>query len=256
MKRIEKAPGLASLSSEYLSRFELLAIQALQNPERVPFTIRIASGESDLRKAVAIRRAAYGRHLPEFAQSMAVEACDSTPGTTVLLAESKLDGAPIGTMRIQTNEYAPLPVEKSVKLPHRFNGARLGEATRLGVANGAIGKVVKMMLFKSLFLYCEQQQIDWLVITARSPIDREYDAMLFNDVFEDRQFLPMAHVGGLPHRVMAGEVGVARQRWGEAKHPLFKFIFQIHHPDIDLRVPNDLSLKPEPVRCQEGSRIA
>jgi hypothetical protein len=112
------------------------------------------------------------------------------------------------------------------------------------------------MLFKALFLYCEQEQIDWLIITARSPIDREYDAMLFEDVFEHRQFMPMAHVGGLPHRVMAGEVGVARQRWGEAKHPLFKFVFQTHHPDIDLRVPNDLSLRPEPVRCQEGSRIA
>lgn len=241
---------------ELASRLELPAIQALQNPERMPFSIRIASGERDLRKCVDMRRTAYGRHLPEFAQKMAVEVCDREPGTTVLLAESKLDDAPIGTMRIQTNEFGPLPVEHSVELPHRFGAARLAEATRLGVANGTVGKVVKMMLFKALFLYCEQQQIDWLIITARSPIDREYDAMLFEDVFEHRQFMPMAHVGGLPHRVMAGEVGVARQRWGEAKHPLFKFVFQTHHPDIDLRVPNDLSLRPEPVRCHEGSRIA
>ncbi len=205
---------------------------------------------------MGVRRTAYGRHLPEFAQRMAVEDCDREPGTTVLLAEAKLDDAPVGTMRIQTNEFAPLPVEQSMELPHRFGAARLAEATRLGVANGGVGKVVKMMLFKALFLYCEQQQIDWLIITARSPVDREYDAMLFEDVFEHRQFMPMAHVGGLPHRVMAGEVGVARRRWGEAKHPLFKFVFQTHHPDIDLRVPNDLSLMPEPVRCQEGSRIA
>jgi hypothetical protein len=241
---------------DHASRLELPAIQALQNPERMPFTIRIASGERDLRKAVEVRRTAYGRHLPEFAQKMAVEPCDREPGTTVLLAQAKLDDAPIGTIRIQTNEFAPLPVEQSVELPHRFGAARLAEATRLGVANGAVGKVVKTMLFKALFLYCEQQEIDWLIITARSPIDREYDAMLFDDVFENRQFMPMAHVGGLPHRVMAGEVGVARQRWGEAKHPLFKFVFQTHHPDIDLRVPNDLSLRPEPVGCHEGSRIA
>jgi hypothetical protein len=251
-----KAMEITQDARDYVSTLELPAIQALKIPERMPFTIRIASSERDLRKCVDVRRTAYGRHLPEFAQKMVVEACDREPGTTVLLAEAKLDDAPIGTMRIQTNEFAPLPVEQSVELPHRFGAARLAEATRLGVANGAVGKVVKMMLFKALFLYCEQEQIDWLIITARSPIDREYDAMLFDDVFEHRQFMPMAHVGGLPHRVMAGEVGVARQRWGEAKHPLFKFVFQTHHPDIDLRVPGDLSLRPEPVRCQEGSRIA
>jgi hypothetical protein len=256
MKTMDLAKNHAPQPSESGNALELPAIQALQNPERMPFTIRIASNEHDLKKAVAIRRQAYGRHLPEFAQQMAVETCDREAATAVLLAEAKLDSAPIGTMRIQINTHAPLPVEQSVTLPQRFASARLAEATRLGVANGPIGKVVKMMLFKALFLYCEQQQIDWLIITARSPIDREYNAMLFEDVFENRQFIPMMHVGGLPHRVMAGEVGIARQRWGETQHPLFKFVFQTHHPDIDLREPNDLSLRPEPVRCQEGSRIA
>jgi hypothetical protein len=249
MKRMEFVHELVAMSQNNVNKLELPAIRALQNPERMPFTIRIASNERDLKRAVAVRRSAYGRHLPEFAQSMAVEDCDREPGTTVLLAEAKLDNAPIGTMRIQTNEFAPLPVEHSVELPPHFRKARLAEATRLGVANGMVGKVVKTMLFKSLFLLCEQQEIDWLIITARSPIDREYDAMLFEDVFGDRQFIPMTHVGGLPHRVLSGEVGVARQRWEEAQHPLFKFIFQTHHPDIDLREANNLSLQPEPVRC-------
>ena len=131
-------------------------------------------------------------------------------GLLVLLAESKLDGAPLGTMRIQTNEFAPLGVQQSVQLPDWLGAGRLAEATRLGVAGGSAGRVVKMMLFKSLFLYCEQNQIDWMVITARSPLDREYEGMLFEDVFGDKQFMPMSHVGGLPHRVLAGEVGVWR----------------------------------------------
>ena len=56
----------------------------------------------------------------EFAAKMAIESCDRDPGTAILLAESKLDGAPLGTMRIQTNEYAPLAVEQSVRLPDSF----------------------------------------------------------------------------------------------------------------------------------------
>ncbi|WP_087657252.1 N-acyl amino acid synthase FeeM domain-containing protein [Caballeronia terrestris] len=237
------------------ARRELSSIRALQKPERMPFTIRIVSSERDLQKAVNIRRAAYGRHLPDFAEKMTVDACDREPGTAILLAESKLDGAPLGTMRIQTNEFAPLGVEHSVRLPDHLNGVRLAEATRLGVAGGSVGRVVKMMLFKSLFLYCEQQHIDWMVITARSPLDREYETMLFEDVFGEKEFIPMAHVGGLPHRVLAGEVGVARQRWEEAGHPLFRFVFQTHHPDIDLSTA-DLSFERETVRCPEASQVA
>jgi hypothetical protein len=118
-----------------------------------------------------------------------------------------------------------------------------------------VGRVVKVALCKALFLYCEQQQIDWMVITARSPLDREYEAMLFKDVFGAGEYIPMAHVGGLPHRVLAKEVGVARQRWEEARHPLFNYMVHTHHPDIDLRV-SDLSFERETVRCPEVSLAA
>jgi hypothetical protein len=235
-------------------RLELAAMHALMKQERMPFSIRIVTEDHDLQKAVEMRRIAYSRHLPEFAAQMSIERCDRDPGTAILLAESKLDGAPLGTMRIQTNEYAPLAVEQSVRLPDWLVRGRIAEATRLGVAGGVIGRVVKMMLFKALFLYCEQHQIDWMVITARAPLDREYEAMLFEDVFGDREFVPMAHVGNLPHRVLAGEVGVARQRWEEAKHPLFPFVFQTYHPDIDLRTA-DLSFDRETVGCPKASQV-
>jgi hypothetical protein len=211
---------------------------SLQESERLPFTVRIAATHDDIAKAVAIRRSAYGRHLPDFASTMTIEDTDTAMGTTILLAESRFDRAPLGTMRIQTNEFAELPVEHSVELPSWCASGRLAEATRLAVMGPSSGRLVKMMLFKSLFLLCEQQGIDWLLITARSPIDREYEAMLFRDIFEDRRYVPMEHVGGLPHRVMAGEVSAARQRWSEAKHPLYRFVFETPHPDLDLTPPD------------------
>src|ERR1700679_2298232 len=162
-------------------RLELAAMHALMKQERMPFSIRIVTEDRDLQKAVEIRRIAYSRHLPDFAARMTIESCDRDPGTAILLAESKLDGAPLGTMRIQTNEYAPLAVEQSVRLPDWLAGSRLAEATRLGVAGGTVGRVVKVMLCKALWLYCEQQAVDYMVITARAPLDREYEGMLFED---------------------------------------------------------------------------
>ncbi len=206
--------------------------------ERLPFTIKIVSDQQALQKAVGIRHAAYSRHLPELAQNLLhFEAADLAPDTIVLLAESKLDGSPLGTMRIQTNRFKALGLEQSVTLPDWLQGRSLAEATRLGVTSNQIGKVVKTMLFKAYFEYCVENGIDWMVITARFPLDRQYDALLFQDVFLGRQFIPMQHVGNLPHRVMAFDVATARQRWAAAGHPLFGLIFEMHHPDLMMESP-------------------
>jgi hypothetical protein len=208
----------------------------IKKTERLPFTIKVVSNLADLDMAVEMRRAAYGRHLPEFAETMDVEALDIAPGTAVLLAQSRLDGGPIGTMRVQTNAFGPLAAEQSVRLPDWLSQARLAEATRLGVGRGAIGRTVKVALCKAFFMYCAQNGVDWMLITARSPLDREYEAMLFDDVYGQNEFLPMAHVGGLPHRVMAKPVALVRQRWAKVNHPFFGFFFETNHPDIDVSV--------------------
>jgi hypothetical protein len=213
----------------------------LQKTERLPFTIRIVRDDEGLQKAVHMRRAAYSRHLPDFAEKMAIEDCDREQGSAVLLAESRLDGGALGTMRIQTNAQAPLAVEQSIRLPEWLADARLAEATRLGVAGGTIGRMVKIALCKALFMYCGHHGVDWMVITARAPLDREYEAMLFGDIFGKNEFLPMAHVGGLPHRVLAKPVAVAQQRWAQVNHPLYRFVFETHHPDINVTPDNGMT---------------
>lgn len=203
--------------------------------ERLPFTVKVASNEVQLRKAVNIRHSAYSRHVPEFAQQLKdPELSDFDPGAAVLVAESKLDGSALGTMRIQTNFFAPLKLEESVDLPEWLHGCSLAEATRLGITDGREGRLVKTALFKAYFLFCQVKQIDWMVITARKPLDRQYDALLFKDVFDDKAYVPMRHVGNMPHRVLAFDVATAEARWIAARHPLYRFVFQTNHPDIDL----------------------
>jgi hypothetical protein len=217
--------------------------QALNIVERLPFTIKAVANEEQLLKAVSIRHMAYARHVPDFAERLAEpEPSDFDPAAVVLVAESKLDGSALGTMRIQTNGYAPLGLEESVDLPDWLQGRSLAEATRLGVTDTREGRLVKTLLFKAYFLYCQQAMIDWMVITARKPLDRQYDALLFKDVFPGGGFIPMHHVGNMLHRVMAFDVATAEVRWIAANHPLYKFIFKTTHPDIDL--PASLFAKP------------
>lgn len=204
--------------------------------QRMPFTVRIASSESELEQAVHIRHAAYARHVPALAERLqAPEAGDRDPDATVLLAESKLDGEPLGTMRIQTNRAKPLAIEQSVALPAWLRHRRLAEATRLGITQQRVGRVVKVMLFKAFYQFCKRTGVDWMVIGARSPLDRQYESLLFQDVFPGRGFVPLAHAGNIPHRVLAFEMATADARWRAAQHPLYGLFCRTHHPDITVR---------------------
>ena len=204
--------------------------------ERLPFTVSVARSDEQLEKAVTMRHSAYARHVPALAERLkAPEPCDYDEGSVVLLAESKLDGSPLGTMRIQTNRYCPLAIEQSVDLPDWLRDCSLAEATRLGIAEGRIGRVVKTMLFKAYFEYCREADIDWMVIGARSPLDRQYEALLFQDVFPGRGFVPLRHAGNIPHRILAFEMETAKARWTAARHPLYQLFCDVRHPDIDVR---------------------
>jgi hypothetical protein len=224
--------------------------------ERLPFTVRVVRSEEALHKAVAIRQAAYARHVPAFAAKLSSpEPNDHDQGSVVLLAESRLDGSPLGTMRIQTNRFRDLAIAQSVELPAWLKNRSMAEATRLGVGLGRTGRVVKTVLFKALYLYCVEAGIEWMVIGARSPLDRQYEALLFQDLFPG-QFIPLRHADNIPHRVLAFEVATAEERWAEANHPLYKFMVQTHHPDLDLG-DADYSIQSRPVRAAELSdRVA
>lgn len=203
--------------------------------ELLPFTVRLVGDEAGLQKAVALRYSAYARHLPEFAETLKnAEPADREEGVVILLAESKVDGAALGTMRIHINATKPLPLESSVELPDWMRGEKLAEATRLAVTRDRAGQMVKTVLFKAYFQYCQLQGIDWLVITGRAPIDRQYDRLMFADVFPNLGYIPLKHVGNQPHRIMYFHVGTAQQLWSIAKHSLFNFIFATNHSDINL----------------------
>jgi len=228
-------------------------LQPAMAVERLPFTIKRVRTEEDLLKAVRIRHAAYARHLPEFARSLELpEACDFDSDTVILVAESKLDGSPLGSARIQTNFHQALHVEESVELPLWLSTRRLAEVTRLGIDEGRIGRVVKIALIKAAFEFCEQSKVEWAVVTGRTPIDRQYEQLLFADVFPGKGMVPLAHVGNLPHRVMAFEIETGEERWGAAKHPLLGFFKRTHHPDIDVSDKGSLLPHPLPLQREAG----
>jgi hypothetical protein len=204
--------------------------------ERLPFRVRVCKTPADLNQAVSVRHTAYARHLDASVADLMrqAEKADTAPGTTLLLAESKVDGSVLGSMRIQTNVHGPLAVEQSVRLPDEMQGHKLAEATRLAIAGDRTGHLVKSMLVKAGYLFCLRNEVQYMLITARSPVDRQYQRLLFRDLYPDQGYIPLAHVFGLPHRVMYFDVFDGEALWSERKHPLLDFMRWTLHPDIEL----------------------
>ena len=172
--------------------------------------------------------------MPVLANKLrAPEANDHDQGSVVLLAESRLDGSPLGTMRIQTNRFNPLSIEQGVELPEWLRNKSQAEATRLGIEVGRTGRLVKTTLFKAFFFYCVEANIEWMVIGARSPLDRMYDALMFQDLFPG-QYIPMRHFNNIPHRVLAFEGRNVETKVGSGESSALQFLFPDQHPDLDL----------------------
>lgn len=213
--------------------------------EALPFTVRLVASEEDLYKAVRIRHATYARLVPALAEKLKYpEAADTETGVVVLLAESKQNGAPLGSMRIQTNEFRALHLEQSVALPGWLKALRLIEASRFGVTDQADAGLVEAALFKACYQYCKKIDVLWMVIAGRAPIDQQYEQLLFEDVFPDLGFVPLLHAGNLPHRIMYFNVAAAQELWAAARHPLFDFHFRTKHRDIDINGPAHADSSP------------
>ena len=208
--------------------------------ELLPFRVELARA-AELPQVAKVRTLAYGRHLPEFAMHLCEpEDADVEPGCEVFVARSKLDGSVIGTFRLHTNAFRPLPLQASVDLPDSYQGCRMIEAVRLCVLGGLNSSVVRSAMFKALYLYCLREDVRWMVIVGRRPMDRFYESLSFADVLEPNAFYPMAHGCGIPHRVMSLPTAEIEPRCVKRRHALLNFIFQTRHPDIDLSRARDL----------------
>lgn len=203
--------------------------------EKLSFRIRIVRNEEQLSKAVNIRAEAYERHWPNLYKKLQhPENQDRNPNSLIFLAERKSDSIPVGTMRVDTNLVTPLEVTRDLDLPEDFAGRTIAYVTRLGVKQGRIGTLVKLALFKSLHRYCLAKQLYWMLVGIRPPGDKDYVRLGFEDVYPDGKLRPIISSGGVPIRLMAFHVNSAERRWNTGNHPLYKFMCEDYHSDIEI----------------------
>jgi hypothetical protein len=202
----------------------------------LPFIIKLVRTESDLNRALKVRKDAYSKHHPTLGEILAKpEFEDSAPGSLVIAAFSKqIPGEMLGSVRVLTNIAAPLELERELPLPSEFEGLLLLQVSRLSVLKGPHSALVKAALFKALYQYAASQQISRIVLAAIPPIDRIYNTLGFHELFEGRRVWGLPSAGGNPVKVKYLDITHGRSYWTEIGSPLVGFIFDLVHPDIKL----------------------
>lgn len=178
----------------------------------LPVTIRVAHCETDLRKVLAVRAAAAGGAGAKAADP-APETWDERPNATLLLAESRVDGEPLGSLRIiLAGERGRLAVQDRIDLPAVLKADSIAEASRLAVRPGRNATLVRLMLWKAFHRYCLAAQADTMLIAVREPADRQYEWLGFRDPQSGPiRFAPDGR-GAATHRLMVLGVFEARER--------------------------------------------
>ena len=199
------------------------------------FQVRIARTSRDLQEARRVRALSYGHHLPSMgAEMLKPDSFDTRIDTYVAVCVDKTSKAVVGTARFQTNSHGPLQIERSMTLPESMSTDSRAEVSRLSAIRGS-DPMVTLALMKASYLFCAAKQVRWLVICARSvALLRTYEKLGFKNLFGDGHVLPMKHVGNLDHHVLALNLTTVESDWRAAGNPLYQFIFDTTHPDINL----------------------
>lgn len=199
----------------------------------LPVTIRVARSDADLRKVLAVRAAAAGDAGVQAAAAVP-ETWDQRPNTALLLAESRIDGQALGSLRILASERGRLAIEDRIGLPATLKAGSVAEASRLAVRPGRNATLVRLMLWKAFHRYCLAAQVDTMLIAVRETAARQYEWLGFRDPRSGPlRFAPDGR-GHATHRLMMLGVFEAHDRSLQDGHPLHDFFFVERHPEIDL----------------------
>lgn len=217
-----------------LGKVTLPAPSRVRERQYFPFTVSVVTNESEMARAIAVRSSAYLRHRAPAAEKMSEpEEDDHRQESVVLMARSKLDGGVVGTLRINPNFSLPMRFESAVELPLAIAGARAVEFMRLGIETGASGRLVMSALAKASYEICLANEISFIFVCSRPPVDIIYRRYLFDDFLKGGK-VAFSHAPGAMHSVLCMPVQEAADRWRLASSSMHRFFIETEHPDISV----------------------
>jgi hypothetical protein len=124
-------------------------------------------------------------------------------------------------------------VEIAMRLPEDVVAGNPIELMRGSITNGDAGRMVSASLAKTTFLLCRRFSFSHVIVTCREPVDLMYRAYRFDELL-DGELIDLPYSPGARHKVLCLPMNKAAERWEQQNRPLFEFMMNIEHPDIQI----------------------
>ena len=142
--------------------------------ELLTFIVRPANSDEDIAALCDLRAAAYARHdyLPGVADRL-LEIDETDLRSTLLVAESKADGAIVGTIRVNSSLRGTTPIPP--QMPNvEFEGDSFTYVDRFAAQQGPLADIVALALIKAQWFCAYHEGVDWILAAALPALARRY----------------------------------------------------------------------------------
>ncbi|MDY6834870.1 MAG: hypothetical protein SVY53_08760 [Chloroflexota bacterium] len=148
---------------------------------RNSYRVRTAKTREDLKRMYDVRYEGYRIYFDD--KNKVIDECDFEPHCTLLIAEDANNNM-VGTIRILDRRMGSIELDAHVPMEALFSGEELHccEATRFSVPKHVDSKEIKWLLIKSVMCYCHLNGINYIIMSSRPEIARDYHTMRFRDI--------------------------------------------------------------------------
>jgi hypothetical protein len=194
-------------------------------------TIRKAVTMDDMVKVFRVRWEGYKKYYKS--EDETVDESDLSPAATLLLAEDKHHNT-VGTIRILDRRYGSVELDRFINVDSFLSKEERVciEATRFSIPKHLDSKLIKLLLWKSLFLYCQINQINTILMSARPAAARSYRCLFFENVGPAGVY-SHSLLGNLEHQTYKCNISERKYVIKKENKPLYQFFFDKEHPNIN-----------------------
>jgi len=212
--------------SDYLQSEKALDLGIEEN-----ITIRKAVTVDDMVKVFRVRWEGYKKYYKSEEENL--DKYDFSPKTTLLLAEDKHHNA-VGTIRIIDRRYGGIELDNFIDLDSFLSEKERVciEATRFSIPKHPDSKLIKLLLWKTLFSYCQINHINTILMSARPAAARSYKCLFFENVGPLGVYRHSL-LGTLEHQTYKCNISERKYVMKKNNGHLYHFFFLKKHSNIN-----------------------
>lgn len=210
--------------------------------ELLPFIVRTANSDEDFAALCDLRAAAYARHdyLPGVADRL-LEIDETDLRSTLLVAESKADGAIVGTIRVNSSLRGTTPIPP--QMPNvEFEGDSFTYVDRFAAQQGPLADIVALALIKAQWFCAYHEGVDWILAAALPALARRYRMVGLRTLAgAERGRFHIPHLHSKAYEAVGERLAGMPGNLRRAAPFLVPFFLDKDHPDILIDKPALLS---------------